>query len=78
MSNECLKMSKEEPAFPIACDLNLTPTFFQGLTKREWLAGMAINSIVNSLISSKKKMGPDEIAAACFQLADSIIEAGKK
>lgn len=35
-------------AFPIAADLNNTPAFFKGLTKRELFAAMALQGLLNS------------------------------
>lgn len=65
------KDDKQEPAFPIKCihgDIH-----FEGLTKKEWLAGMALNNF-----TSDSEATPDSIAIWAFKIADAMIEASKK
>lgn len=59
------------PAFPMSYEQKQTGVW--GLTKREWFAGMALQSLV--------KFGgdvfQDEIAKWAYVYADAMIRAGK-
>jgi hypothetical protein len=51
-----------------------------GLTKREWFAGMAMQELVwrNLLLDGTGIDHPERIAKCCYQMADVMIEEGKK
>jgi hypothetical protein len=46
-----------------------------GLTVREWYAGMALAAIAGQV--SKANLAPDEIAQAAFNVADAMLAQAK-
>lgn len=75
---EDLETVKETPAFPGCVHSNpgeWTIIPGQGLTKREWFAGMAMQGLISS---SGVDLKTNYITAWAFEQADSMIEASKR
>lgn len=77
----------DEPAFPylsketrasalqaqrIPCEIQ-----YNGLTKREWFAGMAMMGFVQ-LLEDCKEYKPADLAKAAFELSDAMLAEGDK
>jgi hypothetical protein len=61
-------MSANEPAFPI------DGTQFYGLTKREWLAGMAMQGILSSAYaSSQYDVGNTSVSVEAVRFSGALI-----
>lgn len=65
-------MGKDTPAFPVAPSIwdtagNVSHAPHEGLTKRQWYAGMALAGMAAGGGS------PQNIATACFYIADAMI-----
>ena len=60
-----------EPAFPINVGLDGT----DGLSKREYFAGQAMQAIANAeqRVSPLQRRNPDEIADKAVEIADALI-----
>jgi len=61
----------QEPAFPINVGLDGT----DGLSKREYFAGQAMQAIANAeqRVSPLQRRNPDEIADKAVEIADALI-----
>ena len=69
-------------AFPGSYSEQGETNWDDGLTKREWFAGMALGAVYTSYMEYSEKHGMDEnwrdgIAGDAFKMADSMIRAGK-
>lgn len=72
---------KFNPAFPQKIDgiSGITGNAYAyGLSKREWFAGMALQGLCAFSGSNGLAYGPGELSNRAFELADSMILAGKE
>lgn len=71
------------PAFPIRertehIDGAIVCDEWNGMSLRDWFAGMAMNSLMQSRIASRKYDEPHEFANMCFQIADAMLKEHEK
>lgn len=70
----------DEPAFPLSVATTLEGSLVSsddikggaGLTKREWMTGMALEAVLKS--DPQKNLGADEVARTAINIADSVFE----
>lgn len=65
-------MNGSEPAFPVN-DLNACK--WPGLTKRQWLAGMALQGLCANPAEDVKNQTYDKVAEMALKHADALIAA---
>lgn len=64
--------NSDQPAYPI---LDPNSSYYrEGLTKREYFAGLAMQGILASGIPWKHKMTTKEIAVECTHVADALLK----
>ena len=63
----------DQPAFPVALS-QLDSRLEIGLTKREWLAGMAMQGRLAMMAAADSKTDPDHNAQRAIEFAEALIE----
>jgi len=57
---------------------SITEEFDSGITRRDWLAGLAMQGLIASCGENQKYAPAGEIAHASYLYADAMIAEGKK
>lgn len=69
-------MNNNEPAFPtLEQNGNSSWNTYEGLTKREWFAGMALMGYVSK---NGLSFNDQSVAIGCYTVADAMIVESKK
>ena len=69
-------MPKDEggPAFPSV----VHSARWEGMSRRDWFAGMALQGILAARTDQHYWAAPSEVATRCYDLADAVLVAGQK
>ena len=75
-------MTKDDggPVYPQDCqaDPNKPPRIFGGITRRDWLAGMAMQGELAAETEDNHWESDANLATRCYRMADAIIAEGRK